>query len=199
MVMVFANEADARKARALLARRLDQYGLNLHPTKTRLLEYRPARRPSGTNPDSFDFLGFTHYWARSRKGSWVVKRKTAASRLRRTLKRLSAWCRKNRHKPVGWQHDRIVKALRGHYNYFEITGNSSALDRLRREACRTWRKWLNRRSQKRAMPWARFEQLLKRHPLPVPVLQAAVSSQIRRPRSRMRQFRTSGSVGGRGG
>lgn len=174
MVMVFANEADARKARDMLVERLGQYGLSLHPTKTRLLECRPRRGPSETDPGSFDFLGFTHYWARSRGGSWVVKQKTAASRFRRTLKRLAAWCRKNRHKPVGWQHDRIVKALRGHYNYFGIVGNSAALDRLRRAVGVTWRKWLNRRSQNNHMPWSRFVELLKRHPLPAPVMRAAV-------------------------
>jgi group II intron reverse transcriptase/maturase len=175
MVMVLANEADARKVRDMLAERLAQYGLSLHPTKTRLLECRPRRGSSGTDPDSFDFLGFTHYWARSRKGHWVVKRKTAASRFRRTLKRLSAWCRKNRHRPVGWQHDRIVKALRGHYNYFGIVGNWIALDRLRRGVRAIWRKWLNRRSQNNHMPWERFEQLLKRYPLPAPIMRAAAS------------------------
>lgn len=175
MVMVFANEADARRAKGLLAERLGRYGLSLHPTKTRILECRPGRRGNGTDPGSFDFLGFTHLWARSRKGRWVVKQKTAASRLRRTLKRLSAWCRKNRHQPVGWQHDRIVKALRGHYNYFGTTGNWIALDRLRREVRAIWRKWLNRRSQNNHMPWQRFEELLRRYPLPMPVMRAAVS------------------------
>ena len=88
-VMVFANEADAREVKDLLAARLGQYGLNLHPTKTRVVNHRPKGGGSGHEPTSFDFLGFTHYWSRSRRGSWVVKRKTTTSRVQRTLKRLS--------------------------------------------------------------------------------------------------------------
>ena len=170
MVMVFVLETDARMANDMLAERLGCHSLSLHPTKTRLLECRPRSGAKGTDPHSFAFLGFTHYWTRSRRGSWVVKRKTAAGRLRRTLKRLSDWCRRNRHRPVAWQHERLVKALRGHYNYFGITGNWTALDRLRREVRAIWRKWLNRRSQNNHMPWERFAELLKRHPLPVPVM-----------------------------
>jgi RNA-directed DNA polymerase len=171
MVMVFASEVDAREVRDLLAERLGRHGLCLHPTKTRLVEHHPKGGASGLDSGSFDFLGFTHYWSRSRRrGSWVVKRKTAASRSRRTLKRLSDWCRRNRHQPVAWQHARIVKALRGHYNYFGIIGNWEALDRLRREVRAIWRKWLNRRSQNNHMPWERYAVLLKRHPLPAPAM-----------------------------
>jgi group II intron reverse transcriptase/maturase len=175
VVMVFANEADARAAWSLLGERLAQHGLSLHPTKTRLVEYRPRNGPSGRGPESFDFLGFTHYWTRSRRGAWVVKRKTAADRFRRTLKRLSIWCRRNRHQPVDWQHQRIVWALRGHYNYFGLSGNGVALCRLRNEVSVIWRKWLDRRSQGGHMPWPRFNELLQRYPLPVPALRAAVS------------------------
>jgi RNA-directed DNA polymerase len=176
MVMVFANEADAREVKAMLAERLGQYGLSLHPTKTRIVEFYPRPSvPRSSTPGTYDFLGFTHYWARTHKGRWVVRRKTAASRFRRTLKRLSDWCQRNRHRPVAWQHDRIVKALRGHYNYFGITGNWVALSRLRNEVRSIWRKWLARRSQKHRIAWPRFVELLKRHPLPVPVTRAAVS------------------------
>ena len=168
MVMIFANEADAREAKDLLARRLEQYGLSLHPTKTRLVKCYPWAGGPGSTPGSFDFLGFTHFWARSLRGSWVVKRKTAASRFRRTLKRLAVWCRRNRHRPVAWQHARIVMGLCGHYNYYGITGNWRSLASLRHEVERIWRKWLNRRSQGNHMPWSRFAQLLERHPMPRP-------------------------------
>jgi len=176
LVIVTTSEADASQAKAMLAERLGQYGLTLHPTKTRIVEFRPrSSAPGPPRPGTFDFLGFTHYWARTRKGRWAVRRRTAASRFRRTLKRLSDWCRRNRHQPVAWQHDRIVKALRGHYNYFGIIGNSVALERLRNEVRSIWRKWLARRSQNNHMPWPRFAELLKRHPLPVPVVRAASS------------------------
>jgi RNA-directed DNA polymerase len=171
LVMVFVLEADARMVKDMLAERLGRHGLSLHPTKTRLLECRPRRDGAkGTDSRSFDFLGFTHYWTRSLRGSWVVKRKTAASRFRRTLKRLSEWCQRNRHRPVAWQHERLVKALRGHYNYFGVVGNWTALDRLHRAVRVIWRKWLNRRSQHNHMPWERFAQLLKRYPLLAPVM-----------------------------
>ncbi len=177
LVIALANEADASQVRAMLAGRLGQYGLSLHPTKTRVVEYRPRKRTSGSTSDSgsFDFLGFTHYWGRTRKGGWAVKRKTAASRFRRTLKRLSDWCRRNRHQPVAWQHKRIVLALRGHYNYYGIAGNWRALDCLQHAVQGIWRKWLNRRSQNNHMPWKRFVELLKRHPLPAPTLRAAAT------------------------
>jgi RNA-directed DNA polymerase len=176
LVVVTASEADANEAKAMLAARLGQYGLSLHPTKTRIVAFHPrSSAPRSARPGTFDFLGFTHYWDRSHKGRWAVRRKTAASRFRRTLRRLSDWCRRNRHRPVAWQHDRIVKALRGHYNYFGIIGNRAALERLRNEVRSIWRKWLDRRSQKGRMPWPRFVEFLKRHPLPMPVAQAAVS------------------------
>ena len=66
-------------------------------------------------PTTFDFLGFTHYWGRSRRGAWVVKRKTAKSRLKRALAALSEWCRKNRHAPVKEQYQKLTEKLRGHY------------------------------------------------------------------------------------
>src|SRR2546425_565882 len=121
-VMVFSEERDARRTLDVLPQRLGQYGLTLHPTKTRLLHFRSplagSDQPRGTGKQSFDFLGFTHHWARSRRGSWVVKRKTASSRFSRALKRASEWFRKVRHQPVAWQHEQLVRKLRGHDNYY---------------------------------------------------------------------------------
>ncbi len=180
-VMVFSDERDARRMLDVLPERLGQYGLTLHPTKTRLLAFRPPSRagdddqPRDTGQRSFDFLGFTHHWARSRRGSWVVKRKTASSRFSRALKRASEWFRKVRHQPVAWQHEQLVRKLRGHDNYYGIVGNSEALYRLRYEVSRLWRKWLDRRSHKARMTWARFQRLLARYPLPRPAWRAGLS------------------------
>jgi RNA-directed DNA polymerase len=171
-VLVFSSEADARQVMAVLPKRFGKYGLRLHPTKTRMLYFCPKggdkHPPKGTR--CFDFLGFTHYWGLSRKGSWVVKRKTAASRFSRTLKRLSQWCQIHRHWPVQWQHEKLTLKLRGHDAYFGISGNMVALRRLRRELERIWRKWLDRRGRKSRMDWVRFKLLLKRYPLPSPVV-----------------------------
>ena len=167
--LVFSNEDDARRVLAVLPKRFGKYGLTLHPTKTRLLRFRPPsggdKQPRDTGKHSFDFLGFTHHWARSRRGYWVVKRKTAGSRFSRALKRISEWFRSVRHEAVAWQHDQLSRKLRGHYNYYGIAGNSEALARYRFEVGRLWRKWLDRRSDKAAMTWDRFNLLLQRYPL----------------------------------
>jgi len=172
-VMVFTEEKDARRMMDVLPERLRQYGLTLHPTKTRLLCFRPpssAERdePRDTGKQSFDFLGFTHHWARSRRGFWVVRQKTASSRFGRALKRASAWFQEVRHQPVAWQHEQLVRKLRGHDRYYGLPGNSAALYRFRYEVRRLWRKWLDRRSHKAAMTWARFRRLETRYPLPSP-------------------------------
>jgi group II intron reverse transcriptase/maturase len=165
--MVFAQEADARRVLAVLAKRFAKYGLTLHPEKTKLIDFR---RPtgSGDGPDSFDVLGFTHFWGRSRKGNWVVQRKTSRSRFGRALHRVAEWCRRNRHRSVREQHKALVAKVRGHYGYFGITGNSRALGCFWHEVKRVWKKWLGRRSGRRRMTWDRFALLVSRYPLPWP-------------------------------
>ena len=105
-VMGFSREDDARKVMDVLPKRFEKYRLTIHPEKTRLVPFeRPDRVPDRTDPErrqppgSFDLLGFTHYWARSRNGNWVVKRKTSTSRFRRGLQALSRWCSLKSHAP----------------------------------------------------------------------------------------------------
>jgi len=166
-VMVFARESDARRVMNVLPKRFAKYGLTLHPEKTKLIDFR---RPTGNGdgPGSFDVLAFTHFWGRSSKGNWVVQRKTSRSRFGRALQRVAEWCRKSRHLSVREQHKTLVAKVRGHYNYFGITGNSRALGRFLYEVERAWRKWLHRRSNRARMTWARFRLLVSRYPLPVP-------------------------------
>lgn len=174
-VMGFSNETDARRVMNVLPKRFGKYGLTLHPTKTRLLHFRPPSAGDGQSRDpgerTFDFLGFTHYWARSRRGFWVVKQRTAKSRFRRALKRASEWFRSVRHQPVAWQHAQLVKKLRGHNNYYGVTGNIRSLSRFRHEVARLWHKWLDRRSDKARMSGERFARLLERYPLWIPAAQ----------------------------
>jgi group II intron reverse transcriptase/maturase len=174
LLMVFSSETDAHRVMDVLPKRLGKYGLTLHPTKTRLLEFRPPsrrnRQPPQPGQRSFDFLGFTHYWDRDRRGSWVVKQKTATSRFSRALKRIACWLRAYRHEPIGWQHQQLIRKLRGHDNYYGVLGNSAALSRFRHEVLRIWRKWLDRRSAQARMTWERFERVvMKRFSLPAPV------------------------------
>jgi group II intron reverse transcriptase/maturase len=175
-VMVFSQEDDARRVLDVLPKRVGKYGLSLHPDKTRLVKFRrPDRLPpsDGGNtgqPGSFDLLGFTHYWAMSRKRKWVVKRKTAKDRLSRALKQIGAWCKMHRHWSVKSQWETLVKKLRGHYEYFGIIGNSSAIHRFREAAKNLWHKWLSRRSQRARMPWWKMDEMAKRYPLPPALL-----------------------------
>jgi RNA-directed DNA polymerase len=172
-VMVFQHRRDAERMMAVLPKRFGKYGLELHSEKTRMVRFvSPANRRYGGSakgkPGSFDFLGFTHYWGRTRKGTWVAKRKTAKTRLRRTLKRANAWLRRRRHHPVKWQHKKLSQALNGHYAYFALTGNQRSMLSLRWQVICLWRKWLNRRSWRGQMPWEKFNKLLQHYPLPLP-------------------------------
>jgi group II intron reverse transcriptase/maturase len=169
-VMVFETKEDARRVADVLQKRFDKYGLRLNEEKTRLVRFEKPddREPpeSGSGAASFDLLGFTHFWGKSRKGNWVVKRKTAKDRFSRTLKRLSEWCRTNRHLPIKEQHAALVRKLRGHDAYFGITGNARALSALRPLVQRIWHRWLARRSWKSVWTWSRMNMLLARLPLP---------------------------------
>ena len=171
-VLLFAREDDARRVAKVLPKRLARYSLELHPEKTRLLRFeRPRhnnkRRPKGDKrPQSFDFLGFTFYWGRSRKGRWVVRTKTSASRFSRTLRRISEYCRRNRHEPIAVQHKVLTQKLEGHDNYYGTPGNYRALANLRWHTRRIWHKWLNRRSHQAYIPWEKMQQILAANPLP---------------------------------
>jgi RNA-directed DNA polymerase len=170
-VITFKNHRDAKRVFEVLGKRFARYGLTLHPDKTRLIDFRPERK-GGTPPDCteppFDFLGFTHIWVKSQKGKNVVRQRTAKSRLARALIAINDWCRTNRHRPIPYQHDRLAAKLVGHYAYYGITGNNQQLQRYYRQVTRTWRKWLERRTRLRHLPWEKFLALLARHPLPRP-------------------------------
>lgn len=171
-VLIFAQEDDARRVHEALPKRLGRFGLELHPDKTWLLDFhRPARNPSDDDrpgPDTFDLLGFTHFWGRSRRGNWVVKKRTASDRFSRSLRRVAEWCRVHRHDPVGHQHRALVRKLQGHYAYYGVTTNYPALERFRWEVVAIWRKWLARRSRAaaRTCTWKWMHALLERLPLP---------------------------------
>jgi len=172
-VIAFEREDDARRVHEVLPKRFEKYGLALHPEKTRLV---PFRRPSSSKDDdgtttgsgqgTFDLLGFTLHWARSERGYWVIQMTTARNRFTRTLHNLTGWCRRNRHQPVREQWLKIRRFLVGHFAYFGIVGNHGRLLALRHAAYRIWRSWLNRRSQRARVTWARMRQLHERYPLP---------------------------------
>ncbi len=171
MVIGFEHREDAERFLQALKKRLNKFGLELHPEKTRLIEFgrhaagNRKRRGEG-KPETFNFLGFTHICSRSRKGRFKVVRKTMRQRQREKMSEVSTWCRRHRHEYVREQHKHLVSILRGYYQYYGVTGNYHALATLRYHVTRTWRKWLSRRSQKGHLDWHRYNLLLKRYPLP---------------------------------
>jgi len=173
-VLIFRDEQDARRVFAQLPRRFAEYGLQLHPDKTKLVEFRQPPYSRRERPTvSFDFLGFTHYWGRSRKGGWVLQRKTMSSRVTRSLQTIRKWCRAHRHDPLRVQHRVLCQKLRGHYGYYGMRGNARCLKNFHAEVRRIWVKWLARRCWKARLFWSRAEKLLARYPLPPPRLHRA--------------------------
>ncbi|MCF8039628.1 MAG: group II intron reverse transcriptase/maturase [Desulfohalobiaceae bacterium] len=165
-VLSFSVEQDARDVYEQLHERFARYGLKLHSGKTRMVDFK---RPGRGDPGVFDFLGFRHYWGKSRKGNWVVKRKTAKDRLRRALVTMNNWCRRDRHHPLKDQHRKLCQKLRGYFNYYGITGNSQSIGEYHYQVKLIWKKWLNRRSQRSRMNWEKFNKLLCHYRLPAPI------------------------------
>jgi group II intron reverse transcriptase/maturase len=187
-VMGFACEEDARRVLEVLPQRFGKYGLALHPDKTRLVPFEqphqdpPSDASDGVDrPGTFDLLGFTHYWGRSWKGFWVVKRQTAQDRLSRALTKIAQWCRLNRHQPLAEQHQTLSQKLRGHFGYYGITGNSIALSVFRSEVQGIWRKWLSRRRRCGFLSWTTYKRLLERYPLPAARVVHSVCRRVGQP------------------
>lgn len=163
-VIVFEHRHDAERVLGVLPLRFAKYGLALHPDKTKLLDFR---RPGGRHePDSFDFLGFTHLWRRSRRGFQVVVQQMSARRMARALRSLHTWCRLHRHDPIASQHAALCRKYRGLCAYFGLTGNGPRLAVLRWRLDRTWRYWLLRRSNAARKPWSWWTDFSRRWPLP---------------------------------
>jgi len=162
-------EADARRIMAVLPQRFARYHLTIHPEKTRLVKFQPPRRETDRSGDgTFDFLGVTHYWTRSRRGRWVIKRQTAKKRLRRAMRAAWQWCGEHRHEPVKEQYRKLSQKLRGHYQYYGIRGNYRKLWALYRFVEQAWRYWLSRRGGKRTIREEKFAKLRAIFRLPQP-------------------------------
>ena len=171
-ILCFQYREDAEKVMDVLPKRFTKYGLTLHPEKTRLMEFgRDAGRNAkqqGEKPGTFDFLGFTHICARSRRGKFTVHVRTMRKRLRRSLTAVAQWCQEHRHEDVGQQQKTLNAKLRGHYQYYGRPTNFRSLSQFHRGVRRVWRKWLNRRTRGRWLTWERYMDILRRHPLSLP-------------------------------
>jgi RNA-directed DNA polymerase len=163
-------ETEARRIMTALPKRFARFGLTLHPQKTAVIAFgKPFARAEGrAGKSTFEFLGFTHYWAQSRRGYGVIKRRTAKERLRRALTALWQWCRSPRHRTVEAQHQELGQKLRGHYQYYGIRGNYRLLEVVLHHAERAWRYWLSRRRQKGTITGNKLEWWQAPFPLPTP-------------------------------
>lgn len=169
-VMVFEDFLDCERVQRVLGKRLAKYGLELHPEKTKRVDFR-FKRPNGerhaaTQATTFDFLGFTHVWGKSWKGKNVVYQRTAKDRYARALRSVHEWCRRNRHLPLPEQQVRISRVMQGHFAYYGITGNNRRIRWYAERVEKTWRMWLSRRTRACSMRWDRFVRILEQHPLP---------------------------------
>lgn len=170
LVMGFEDHFDAVRVGRVLGKRLERYGLKLHPDKTRFVDFR-FKRPSGlrhpsTAGTTFEFLGFLHVWGKSRNGKSVVRQLTAKRRFARAVKTVTDWCRRYRHQSIRAQHAHLSLMMRGHFAYYGITGNNRRLKWYAHQVERVWRKWLSRRGRQGTFLWTRLRELLARHPLP---------------------------------
>jgi len=170
-VLGFVRREDAEQFLVRLTSRVEDFGLTLHPDKTRLLSFRPPDpgKPRGPKSATFDFLGFTMFWRRGRHGGWALGMKTQTAKRRRAIMALRDWCRRHRHLPRKEQHAALARRLRGHYGYFGVNGNIASLKSVHYAAHLNWWKWLRRRGQRgKRLTWERFKRYLDAIPLPPP-------------------------------
>ena len=156
-VCVFEYEEDAQRFYEVLGKRLGKFGLELSAEKTQIIPF--SAKALGMS--SFDFLGFEFRWGKDRKGKPHVDKRTARKSLRKSQKRLSLWCKGNRHRKIPELFKALNAKLRGYYNYFGVYGNLSSLNTFYLYAVRALWKYLNRRSQRKSYNWAGFKQLME--------------------------------------
>jgi RNA-directed DNA polymerase len=168
-VMGFSLKGEAERVFRVVPKRFERYGLSIHPDKSRMVQFSRPYWKRGKGPGSFAFLGFTHYWAKTLKGGWTIKRKTQGKRLSRYMSGIGEWCKGHIHEPLVEQHRTLSSKLRGHYQYYGVRGNFKMLEVAYEHTRVMWKKWLRRRNSMNRMSWERFaeevEQTLK---LPLP-------------------------------
>lgn len=165
-VFTFERADEAAQFHGALRDRMAKFGLELHEDKTRLIDFRRPGQ-SGTPAETFDFLGFTHHWGKTRAGKWAVWQKTKRASRNRFLKRIYELCRDYRHYSVKAQHAALQRRVSGHFRYFGVNGNTRMLASIAWKVMNIWKKWLGRRSQKTRMTWDKFNRILVTYPIPV--------------------------------
>jgi RNA-directed DNA polymerase len=173
-ICCFQYKDDAKTFYQGLIERLRKFHLEIATEKTRLIAFGRKANADGKivgkrKPDTFDFLGFTHYCGKSPKyGTFTVMRKTSKKKYKASLLKCKEWIRFNRHAPINELIEAIRRKLIGYYRYYGVTGNYVMLDRFRFAVSKQVFKWLNRRSQRKSYRWSEFWEFQKKYPLPVP-------------------------------
>jgi RNA-directed DNA polymerase len=174
-VVGFEQQADAQRFLADLRERFAKFNLELHPDKTRLIEFgrHAARRRSARGlgrPETFDFLGFTHFCGKTRNGRFWLRRITISKRMRAKLRAVNDQLKFRRHQPIPEQGTWLASVVRGHFAYYAVPGNIDAVSAFRTQATRNWLKALRRRSHKTSLTWVRMDRLATRWLPPARVL-----------------------------
>jgi len=163
------SEEDGKRLMKVLPKRFEKYGLTIHPDKSKMIRFKwPSKCTDKSGNGTFDFLGFTHYWSKSRNGNWVIKRQTSRKRQRRAMRNLYVYCRNNKHEPVMEQYKQLSAKLHGLYNYYGIRCNYRALWMLYQHVRNSWKRWLGRRTRGGNIRWEKFDRFLSVWTLPRP-------------------------------
>jgi RNA-directed DNA polymerase len=166
---------EAHRLVEVIRKRFEQFDLQLHPDKTRVMSFGRYEGINAEKQDrkanAFDFLGLTHYCTKSRHGGFLVGRRTSVKKFRKKVKELNEWFKANRNAIRLSELWKMLKAkLRGHYQYYGISGNYRGVYRYYRSALRIAFKWLNRRSQRKSFNWQQFSKYLEKYPVPKPYI-----------------------------
>ena len=180
MVLCFQYNYEANKIYMLLKERLNKLGLEFADDKTRLIAFgrfasENCKKYENKKPDTFDFLGFTHYCSKSNKtGKFRVKRKTSKKKFKQKIQEFKCWIKDNRNRPLRDIMTTVRKKLIGHYNYYGITDNIKGIYDYKYAINKLLYKWLNRRSQKKSYTYDGFNMMVKLFNLPVPKIKVNI-------------------------
>ena len=164
---------DAQRIIEALRKRFAKFDLELHPEKTRVISFgrfeRERASKQNRSPNTFDFLGFNHYCGKNRKGKFILFRKTNNKKFRMKCKEMNNWLRRMRNYRKAKEWWPVLQAkLRGHYQYYGVSGNMRSLTKFYNLTERMTLKWLNRRSQQKSFNWEGFRKYREHYPLPKP-------------------------------
>ena len=175
-VCAFRYKEDAERFYKVLGKRLGKFGLKLAEEKTKIISFTRFRKYENT---SFEFLGFEYRWTVSKRGKDIITRITSRSKLRKSIKEFTQWCKENRNKRIKRMIDMLNLKFRGYFNYYGVIGNSKGLNDFYGQAMKILYKWLNRRSQKKSFNWEEFDAKMKRYGLITPKIVEIPDRQMR--------------------